>query len=177
MSSGEPFEDMLTGGHPNSLGRTIEVVDIILADRAKLEELYQCYFSEDEVVRLRTSNAMKRVCHEHPDWLVPYINRLLDKISQIDQASTQWTLAQLFLELEDSLSVEQKEKAIAVLKTNLQKSNDWIVINQTLETLGKWAKTDDDLKSWLQSHLVRFAADPRKSIASRAGKLQKSLKL
>ena len=57
----ESFEQMLTGGHPNSLGRTIEVVEIVLADRERLEELYRCYFSNDEVVRLRTSNGMKRV--------------------------------------------------------------------------------------------------------------------
>ena len=64
------FAAMLTGGHPNSLGRTIEVVDAVLADRSKLEELYSCYFSADEVVRLRTSNAMKRIAREQPDWLL-----------------------------------------------------------------------------------------------------------
>lgn len=57
----EDFEAVLTGGHPNSLGRTVEVVDVVLADRAKLAQLYACYFSEDEVVRLRFSSAMKRV--------------------------------------------------------------------------------------------------------------------
>lgn len=175
MSSSKLFGDMLTGGHPNSLGRTIEVVDLILADRARLEQLYQCYFSDDEVVRLRTSSAMKRICRAHPDWLVPYIDRLLDEISQIDQASTQWTLALLFLELETYLSAEQKQKAVTVLKKNLTESNDWIVLINTMETLGKWAKTDDDLKTWLQPHLARIAADPRKSVASRAGKLQKNL--
>lgn len=48
----ESFESILTGGHPNSLGRTIEVVDIILEKLEKLEELFNCYFSEDEIVRL-----------------------------------------------------------------------------------------------------------------------------
>lgn len=51
----DDFEEMLTGGHPNSLGRTVEVVDAVLADRARLARLYACYFSDDEVVRLRTS--------------------------------------------------------------------------------------------------------------------------
>ena len=36
----ERFEDMLTGGHPNSLGRTIEVVDQVLANPTKIEELF-----------------------------------------------------------------------------------------------------------------------------------------
>jgi hypothetical protein len=75
----ERLEEMLTGGHPNSLGRTLEVVDIVLADQGKLEELYSCYL-EDETVRLRTSNAIKRISREKPDWLVPYIGGYLPVI-------------------------------------------------------------------------------------------------
>ena len=41
------FEEMLTGGHPNSLGRTKEVVEIVLADHSRFEELYRCYTSVD----------------------------------------------------------------------------------------------------------------------------------
>jgi hypothetical protein len=63
--SDEAFEIMLTGGHPNSLGRTTEVVKKILENPELLENLYQCYFSRDEVVRLRTSNAFKRVAAAH----------------------------------------------------------------------------------------------------------------
>ncbi|MFL0711889.1 MAG: hypothetical protein ACJLS2_03810 [Microcella pacifica] len=47
------FESPLTGGHPNSLGNTVSVVDEVLADRALLAELVACYRSEDAVVRLR----------------------------------------------------------------------------------------------------------------------------
>ena len=57
----ESFESMLTGGHPNSLGRTEEVVDLVLAEQERLSDLYSCYFSADEIVRLRVSSAMKRV--------------------------------------------------------------------------------------------------------------------
>ena len=39
---------MLKGGHPNSLGRTLEVVEIIINDREKLSELFNCYLSDDE---------------------------------------------------------------------------------------------------------------------------------
>lgn len=55
----ELFEDMLNGGHPNSIGRTVEVVNHVLTNPEKFEELYQCYFSNDEVVRLSVSNTMQ----------------------------------------------------------------------------------------------------------------------
>ena len=77
------FEDMLTGGHPNSLGRTVEVVEIVLADRARLGELYACYQSDDAVVRLRTSNALKRISREQPEWLVPLIDGFLTEIAEL----------------------------------------------------------------------------------------------
>ncbi|MEM8540860.1 MAG: hypothetical protein AAGF25_07880, partial [Pseudomonadota bacterium] len=68
----EDFRAMLTGGHPNSLGRTLEVVELVLASPDRMEELYQCYFSEGEIVRLRTSNAIRRVFKAHPEWFAEY---------------------------------------------------------------------------------------------------------
>ncbi len=171
----EPFETMLTGGHPNSLGRTIEVVDTVLAQPDKLEELYNCYFSKDEVVRLRTSNAMKRVSREHPAWLVPYIDRLISDIAAIDQASTQWTLANLFQTLEPSMTAEQKAGALNILKHNLATHNDWIVLNNTMQTLAEWAASDATLQEWLRPHLERLSNDSRKSVAKRATKLLAAL--
>ena len=87
---------MLTGGHPNSLGRTIEVVEIVFNDQLQLVDLHSCYFSDDEAVHLRVSNAMQRVWREKPEWLIPFIDVFLYEIPKINQASTQWTLADLF---------------------------------------------------------------------------------
>jgi hypothetical protein len=171
----EPFDVMLAGGHPNSLGRTIEVVDLILADPARLEQLYQCYFSPDEVVRLRTSNAFKRIWREHPDWLVPFFDRFLSDISQITQPSTRWTVAQMFHELNDLLTPDQRRAAVAVVQRSLTESDDWIVLNNALEALAAWAKNDPALKAWLEPHAVRLAGDARKSVAGRAARVIKAL--
>ena len=174
-TSEEQFEEMLTGGHPNSLGRTVEVVDIVLAQPSRLSELYDCYFSPDEVVRLRTSNAFKRVCAERPEWLLPYVDGLLHEVSQIHQPSAQWTLAQLMASLHDLLSREQKKKAVNVLQRNLETSSDWIVLNNTIQTLGKWAREDEALRLWLEPQLMRLSQDNRRSVARRAKKLRTEL--
>jgi hypothetical protein len=170
----EPFEVMLAGGHPNSLGRTIEVVDCVLGNRARVRELLDCYDSDDEVVRLRTSNALKRVEDAHHDWLLDHLDELIDKIGVLDQASAQWTLAQLFLRYTDDMSTDQLKRALAVLKRNIQ-HDDWIVLNQTLDTMAEWARTDAALRKWLRPHVERLAKDPRKSVASRAAKKLKLL--
>lgn len=87
-----------------TLGRTLEVVDAVLADRSRLDDLYQCYFSRNEVVRLRVSSAIKRVTAAHPEWTMAYIDRLQSDVAATDQASTQWTLALIFDLTADLLS-------------------------------------------------------------------------
>ena len=172
-SNSSSFETMLTGGHPNSLGNTIAVVEAVLRDPSRLDELYQCYFSNDEVVRLRTSNAFKRICAEHPDWLVPYLDRFLAEVATIDQASTQWTLAHLWSQLESFMNESQRTQAQEHLKHTLANHHDWIVLNNTMQTLSDWASEDPSLRAWLLPHLERLSEDTRKSVANRAKKLLK----
>ncbi len=164
------FEQRLTGGHPNSLGNTLEVVEEVLADQSLFDELFHCYFSKDEVVRLRTSNAIKRIAKVQLSWLLPYVDRLLTDIATIDQASTQWTLAQLFDWLVPLLTSEQKYRAQSIMQGNLANHQDWIVLNTTMETLSRWSQTDLSLKTWLRPHLERLSQDGRKSVAKRASK-------
>ena len=169
------FEERLKGGHPNSLGNTVEVVEEVLAQSVLFDELFHCYFSEDEVVRLRVSNAMKRIGKADKSMLLPYVDRFLNEISKIEQASTQWTLAQLFLLLEKEMNVEQIAQAKQIMQHNLSNSNNWIVLNMTMETLGKWAKKDVMLKDWLLPHLERLIGDERKSVKNKANKVLKAL--
>ena len=167
----EPFETMLTGGHPNSLGRTIEVVDIVLANPERFDELYPCYRSDDEVVRLRVSNAMRRVEAERHDLLVPYIDKFITEIGGLDQPSAQWTLAKLFEALEPDMTSQQKAAAQAIMQRNLAGHDDWIVLNNTMEALFAWSADDPELREWLKPHLERLSKDERKSVACRAKKL------
>ena len=172
------YEAQLSGGKPNSLGNTVAVVEDVLAHPAAFDELFHCYFSDDELVRLRVSNAMKRLAAEQPDLLVPYLDRFLDEIAYIPQASTQWTLAQLLLVYEPQLSPKQYATATHLLKRCFDESpepaawhDDWIVLNMTLKTLGTWAKRDADLRAWLVPHLQRLSSDRRTSVRNKAEKL------
>lgn len=165
------FEQLLTGGHPNSLGNTVAVVDLVLAQPARLDELFACYRSDDEVVRLRTSNALKRIAAVEPSWLAPYLDRLLGEVAQLDQPSAQWTLAQLCATLRPFMAPQQQARAVAVLQNNLDQSKDWIVLNYTMQTLADWSVADAGLRDWLRPRLERLSQDGRKSVAGRAKKL------
>lgn len=162
------FEKMLTGGHPNSLGRTIEVVELVLDKPKKLETLYACYKSEDEVVRLRTSNAMKRIQMAAPSLMTPYLDRFIDEVAKINQASAQWTIAQLFKRMAVDMTKALRRKATTILKRNLSNHEDWIVLNMTMDTLSDWATIDAKLSEWMQPHISRLAEDTRKSVSKKA---------
>lgn len=167
----EAFESMLTGGHPNSLGRTVEVVDVLLADRTRLAQLYSCYFSSDEVVRLRTSSAMKRVTAERPSWVMEFMDRLQHEVAAIDQASTQWTLAILFGLTKELQTAAQRVRSVQIMQQNLAHHDDWIVLNTTMQVLHGWSLDDPALAEWLRPHLERLTRDRRKSVAAKATKL------
>ena len=64
------FEQSLKGGHPNSLGNTLEVVDVVLGNTDKMEDLFLCYQSDDETVRLRTSNASRESSEQNQNYLI-----------------------------------------------------------------------------------------------------------
>lgn len=162
------FEERLKGGHPNSLGNTVAIVDEVLQNKHLFDEFFSCYFSDNEVVRLRVSNGMKRICKANQGILVPYLDRFLSEVALIQQASVQWTLAQLFLQLEKWMTKPQKQTAQNILKNNLIKAQDWIVLCQTMQTLGIWAKNEYSLERWLYPQLKRLSGDKRKSVAGKA---------
>ena len=171
----QDFEKALTGGHPNSLGNTEAVVAEVLEQPQKVEALYQCYKSTDEVVRVRVSNAMKRLAKAQPELLHPYIDRFLSEVAAIKQASAQWTLAQLILSWRKQLSPEQQQRAVEHLRHNLAFHQDWIVLNTTMETLAHFAKTDTELKTWMKPQIAQLITETRKSVAGRARKTWKAL--
>ena len=163
----EPFVDMLRGAR-NNLGRTEEVVAEVLAQPRRIDELYDCYFQPDEWVRLRTSSSFKRIWRADETLFLPFVDRFVKVVSKIDQPSVQWTFAEMCADLAEHLSGMQRRTAKARMKKYLKTSDDWIVQNRSIETLGSWALEDAKLKGWLLPELTEFAASERKSVARRA---------
>ena len=83
------FEKMLLGGHRNSLGRTVEVVDIVIHDKQGLADLFASYRSNDSMVRLRASNAFKRIFRRHLGWFLEYVDTFQALIPTLYQPSAE----------------------------------------------------------------------------------------
>jgi hypothetical protein len=150
--------DYLSGGDPRSLGRTAEVPRLVLRHPGRVEELFECLFSGDETLPMRASDALEKVCRQRPELIVPLTRRLLTEVPKIDQPSVQWHLAQILARI--PLSGADRRRAITILKRNLKRYDDWIVVNLTLEALAGFVRL-----------LAEFSGASRKSIARRAEKL------
>ena len=136
------FEKSLKGGHPNSLGNTLEVVDAVLGNTDKMEDLFLCYQSDDETVRLRTSNAFRRIFRVKPDLFKKWQKRFIKEIAEIDQSSAKWTTIQILNELFDQLDEKEKTQSIEICLRYFWNEEDWIVINQSL--------------NFMRNHMERF---------------------
>ena len=136
----ENFAQMLAvGGKSNSLGRVNEVIALVLRDRPRLDELYTCLFNEDAWIRMRAADALEKICRQHPDWLLPYIDKFLAELAASTQPSIQWHLAQIYRQV--ALTSQQKRLVMQWLAQVLStKDVDWIVAANAMDTLAQFTK-------------------------------------
>ncbi len=161
--------EMLDGGDPRSLGKTDEVVELVLTNKTELDELFVLISSDDVIIRMRASDALEKICRQKPQWFEPYKKTLFYDWPQIDQASVQWHLAQILSEI--SLTPDETQLATTILKNNLKSTSDWIVENLTLDALASFTRKGsfdvDEFIVILQLHKnSRY-----KSVVSRVNKL------
>jgi len=172
----ECFAEILAiGGKTNSLGRTGEVIESVLHDRNQMDELYSCVFDDDAWIRMRAIDALEKICRQHPDWLLPYIDRFQSELALSNQASVQWHLAQIYSQV--NLTIEQKRKAIDWLKGLLSSVEvDWIVAANAMYTLVQFAKDNYVTKDEIISLIEIQQKHKSKSVVRKANKFLSELR-
>jgi hypothetical protein len=171
----ERFAEVLTaGGHANSLGRVNEVIKVVLDDKSRLDELYNCLFEDDAWVRMRAADALEKICREQPEWLLPYIDRFPKELTVSSQPSIQWHLAQIYREVE--LTSAQKQFAAQWLEGLLStKEVDWIVAANAMDTLAQFVKDSSFSEATFKKLLAVQQQHKSKSVVRRADKLLTAL--
>lgn len=139
----ESFASMLAeDGKKNSLGRVDDVIQAVLADPARVEELYLVMFADDAWVRMRAADAFEKVCRVHPEWIQSYIDRIQEELHTSQQASIQWHIAQIYCQVE--LSKPQGQRAIKWLVKILETTAvDWIVAANSMKALAHFTANGD----------------------------------
>ena len=88
---------------------------------------------------MRAADTLEKICRQHPDWLLPYIDKIQSDLSMSTQPSIQWHMAQIYEQV--ALTDEQRQKAQSWLKKLLAtKEVDWIVAANAMDTLMKFTR-------------------------------------
>lgn len=165
------IKDMLAGGNPRTLKGVADIIAKVTKTPELLDELFTCLFVDDEIVRLRASDALEKICVMHPDWFVKYVPHLLNNVSKFRQSSVQWHLAQMLAEI--PLTKSQQIKAIDILVSNLEALDDWIVTNLTLESLAHFTRLGAFDVNKMVEILNKYEHDKHKSVVSRTKKIKR----
>ena len=165
---------LAVGGRSNSLGRVDEVVDLVLGDQRRLDELYGCFSADDAWLRMRAADALEKVCRRRPGWLSPYVDRSLEELAPSGQPSVQWHLAQIYRAVE--LTSEQQRRVTDWLRELLSTTDvDWIVAANAMATLARFTEDGSFPAGDLVALLEVQQTHGSKSVRRRAEGLRASL--
>ena len=169
---GVDFRAQMFGGNKRKINNQ-PVIEAVLNDHSRVNELFECVIDEDEYVRMRASDALEKVCRSDPSIVQPLKTRILHEMSFIDQPGVQWHYAQIV----DKLQLNPQETAMVIrkLQSNFKTYDDWITRTITMEVLGNFAVYDDALRVYLIPKLEELTKDRRVSVSSRAQKVLKEL--
>lgn len=158
----------LTGGDRRSIGRANEVAAAVLADPAKLDELFAGLTHGDPLIRMRAADALEKVSSRRPDLIQTYKSALLGAIADTPQAEVRWHVAQMIPRL--ALSAVEREVAFALLVGYLGDKSS-IVRTFALQAIAELASEDRKLQPMAMIFLEQAIVSGTPAMRSRARKL------
>ena len=84
---------MLEGGDRRSIGRSNEVVALVLEQHELFEVLMAGIGLPDPLVRMRCADAAEKITVLHPEYLRPHKHTLIEDYSRIEQQEVRWHIA------------------------------------------------------------------------------------
>ena len=70
--------EKLRGGDSRSIGRANEVVADVLKDPALFSIVFNVMLEPDPIIRMRAADAVEKITEQHPEWLDPYKQLLIN---------------------------------------------------------------------------------------------------
>ena len=164
----KPILEKLRGGDRRSIGRSDEVVEHVLRSPLLFHDLFQGFYQEDVVIRMRTADAIEKITAKKPELLIPYKTDFLNLITQIDQIEVLWHFAQIIPRL--PLTPEERTAAFHIVEGYLSNKSA-IVQASSLQCLYELALQQSDLRDIAIRHLQQGQKSKHKAVQTRCRKL------
>lgn len=154
----------LTGGDLRSDGRAGEVAEDVIKNPALLQDLMKGFESRDNVVRMRTVDALEKISRKNPEIMEGIKRRLFDVARKDKLPEVRWHLAQVFANI--PLTKEERDEAIAILFDWL-KGGSILVKAWSIHTLGILAAKNRDLQRAVLDKIKTFQNDKSPAVRNR----------
>ncbi len=165
----------LTGGDFRSIGKSNEVVKIVLANPKLFPDLFSGLFESDPIVRMRAADAVEKITVLKPELLQKFKNQLLERAAIIEQQEVQWHVAQLIPRLK--LTKSDVTKVRKILDTYLKTTSSNIVRVMALQALADLASQGKIDKEEIIKRIEQYAELVNTpSVRARSRKLLKQLR-
>jgi hypothetical protein len=131
--------EKLMGGDVRSLGRSRRLVDALVRDPSKFDEVFKEIFSDDPVVRVRAADVVEKVTRTRPELLRPFKRTLIERAAVMEDPKVRWQVLPMLVRVR--LSAAERDRVREILLESLQ-SRSSILRTVALQTL--WDLSDGD---------------------------------
>lgn len=169
----EPILEKLAGGDMRSIGRADEVVNEVLNDPGLFPILFNGMVDIDPLIRMRAADVVEKVTGQHPEWLIPYKDRIIHELAGIDQQEIHWHAAQIFTRLE--LNPEERREVFQILLGYTQEKSS-IVRTFAMQALVDVTKQDAELRPQVLSLMESLIYEGTPAMKARGLKLLEQMK-
>jgi hypothetical protein len=163
-----PLIKMLAGGDRRSIGRSNEVVSLVLADPALFDIVLSGMLLDDALIRMRCADAAEKITRLHPNYLRPYKTVLLEKLVDPEQPEVRWHLAPMLVRL--PLSETEQEVVFEILFKYLYDRSS-IVQTFSLQALYDLAELNVKFQPRVYRLAQKMAETGAPAVKARANKL------
>ncbi len=160
--------ERLKGGDRRSIGKSNEVVAMVLKDPGLFDDLFSGLAAADPVIQMRSADAAEKVTAVHPEYLLPYKESLLEFFVNVEQAEVRWHVAPMLARLR--LSKSEQAAVIDVL-TGYMNDRSSIVKTMAMQALYDLAERYEALRPVALSHIKELVAIGTPAMKARGKKL------
>jgi hypothetical protein len=164
---------VLGGGDRRSIGRSNEVVAVVLGQRKRFPELVECLWSADPIVRMRAADAAEKVSAQEPALLKPFKAELLGLLVEAEQQELRWHLAQMIPRL--PLTAGELQRAARIFRSFL-KDRGSLVKTAGLQALADLSRHDAGLRCEVMERIEQALRTGSPAMKARGRNLMKEFR-
>jgi hypothetical protein len=163
-----PILESLSHGDKRMIQGVEEVIRILNKDNTLFPIIIEGIINENELIAMRSADAIEKLTINNPEWLQPYKNTLIKLVNDVKQQEVRWHLCQFIPRL--TLSLKERIELTEYFKFYLTDKSR-IVVTFTMQALVDLAGNDSTMKSDVRPIIEKLMKVGSSAMQSRGRKL------